>query len=502
MNLIEIDLDVSKASGTPQVVTIGQGDHGGTTIAASVYDGGEPIDLADMTAMFEVRLPDGRTYARDVNCTCEGNVVTYKVDEEHIAAIAGTTDDAYFDILDGPEVVYSTNRFRLEILRSAHDGAVPAENWDNAVDALIDRGRRACDAYDANEAVRESSETARESAEDARKTAETARVSAETSRQSAESSRVSAENARISAENDRASAESTRRSDETSRKSYETQRRSAETARADAETARQTAEARRAADFAIMEQRSKGWLRYYCASGEFDPTTRRPTIAEPDESTLYYVPAEHPTADNQWVEWQYDTEGDRWEMQGTTEVTISPVTTAQIDAIANDETVTSSNVLQATGLTYLWAKLKAAFAPLAHVHSASDITSGTLGVSRGGTGASTAAAARTNLGVTAANVVDGNAIAPASVAATGAVSGSSVSDSVGSLADLRDSVSLESDMTLNFRRIESAGQAFRIDVNVGGTRKYCVYFHKTNGLVLEETVNGTAKPLWRIAPTS
>lgn len=57
-------------------------------------------------------------------------------------------------------------------------------------------------------------------------------------------------------------------------------------------------------------------------------------------------------------------------------------------------------------------------------------------------------------------------------------------------------------MTLNFRRIESAGQAFRIDVNVGGTRKYCVYFHKTNGLVLEETVNGTAKPLWRIAPTS
>ena len=429
MNTQRIDLDISKGGGTPQVVTIGQGDHGGTTIAASVYDGGEPIDLADMTAMFEVRLPDGRTYARDINCECEGNVITYKVDEEHVAAIAGITDDAYFDILDGPEVVYSTNRFRLEILRSAHDGAVPAENWDNAVDALIERGDAALDAYDA--------------AESARATAETARASAETSRQSAESSRASAESARISAENDRASAESTRRSDETSRKSYETQRRNAETARADAETARQTAEAKRAADFAIMEQRSKGWLRYYCSAGEFDPTTRKPTIEDPDESTLYYVPAEHPTADNQWVEWQYDTEGDRWEMQGTTEVTVSPVTTAQIDAIANDETVTSSNVLQATGLTYLWAKIKAAFASLVHTHSASDITSGTLGISRGGTGASTAAAARTNLGVTAANVVDGNAITPASVAATGAVSGSSVSDSVGSLADLRDSVSLK-----------------------------------------------------------
>ena len=190
-----------------------------------------------------------------------------------------------------------------------------------------------------------------------------------------------------------------------------------------------------------MEQRSKGWLRYYCAAGEYDPTTRKPTIADPDESTLYYVPAEHPTADNQWVEWQYDTEGDRWEMQGTTEVTVSPVTTAQIDAIANDETVISSNVLQATGLTYLWQTLKNFFSGIGHSHSASDITSGTLGISRGGTGASTAATARTNLGVTAANVVDGNAIAPSSVAATGAVSGSSVSDSVGSLADLRDSVS-------------------------------------------------------------
>lgn len=72
---------------------------------------------------------------------------------------------------------------------------------------------------------------------------------------------------------------------------------------------------------------------------------------------------------------------------------------------------------------------------------AGNITDGTLPIARGGTGAATAATARTNLGVTAANVVNGNAIAPSSVTATGAVSGSSVSDSVGSLADLRDSVS-------------------------------------------------------------
>ena len=92
-------------------------------------------------------------------------------------------------------------------------------------------------------------------------------------------------------------------------------------------------------------------------------------------------------------------------------------------------------------LAYFFGRLTATFAAIAHTHSASDITEGTLGVARGGTGATDAAAARTNLGVTAANVVNNQAIKPSSVTATGAVKGSTVSDSVGSLADLRDSVS-------------------------------------------------------------
>ena len=61
---------------------------------------------------------------------------------------------------------------------------------------------------------------------------------------------------------------------------------------------------------------------------------------------------------------------------------VEPVTTAQIDAIAADGTVTSDNALTGTGLTYLWDKLKAAFSEIGHKHSASDVTSGTFDAAR------------------------------------------------------------------------------------------------------------------------
>lgn len=130
------------------------------------------------------------------------------------------------------------------------------------------------------------------------------------------------------------------------------------------------------------------------------------------------------------------------------------MTTDQVDAVMDDnEEVVSDNVVNGTVFTYIWDKIKtwaaAAFAPISHTHTQSNISDLPIDVANGGTGATTASGARTNLEITPSNIGaaptshnhSGDALTPASVAATGAVSGSSVSDSVGSLASLRESVS-------------------------------------------------------------
>ena len=87
-------------------------------------------------------------------------------------------------------------------------------------------------------------------------------------------------------------------------------------------------------------------------------------------------------------------------------LSVSPVTTVQVDGIMADTAVTGDESLSATGLAYFWGKLKAwalgAFAALAHTHAASDVTSGTLPVARGGTGLSASPSMLADLGSTTA----------------------------------------------------------------------------------------------------
>ena len=151
MNEQYIALDISKAAGASQVVRLGQGDRAGTTIVASIYDNGIEFGLTGKTAQFLMRLPDGRYYVRDTACTVSGNSITYVVDEEHCCAFAGYTEGAYFEILVGTSVIASTQRFGVQILRSAYDGATLSESYDNAIEQAIRNANDAAD--DAREAA-------------------------------------------------------------------------------------------------------------------------------------------------------------------------------------------------------------------------------------------------------------------------------------------------------------------------------------------------------------
>lgn len=362
----------------------------------------------------------------------------------------------------------------------------------------------------ANESARVSAETARATAESGRSSAETARATAETSRAAAEDTRVSDEADRASAEQARATAEQTRTDNESGRVAAETVRVqneqgrvTAENGRVTAENGRVVAEAARAAAFAIIEQKIATRFRYTCGEGEYDPSTREPIIAVPDPLTRYFVPSAHPTAEDQWVEWEWDEDGERWEKIGTTEATFSPITIEQINSIVSGTSVTGNEVLNTTDLSYLYTLITAAFSPTGHTHAAGEIASGvfdvpqggtgmtmhttnsvlvgngsgslknissakgalyatganeepqfgTLPIAEGGTGATSASAALTSLGAAAAtHDHSGHALTPASVTATGAIQGSSISDGTGTLAQLRDSVS----QTFRFTKLNSS----------------------------------------------
>lgn len=130
MNIFNITLDISKNHVKPsKLVTMGQGDKGGTTIVATVTDNGSVVSLTGLEARFVMRLPDGIHYVRE-QCLIQDGKAVYTVDESKAATVAGYTDEAYFEF-DTGTFVYSTERFRVKVLRSALDGSERPQSWDD-----------------------------------------------------------------------------------------------------------------------------------------------------------------------------------------------------------------------------------------------------------------------------------------------------------------------------------------------------------------------------------
>ncbi len=167
----------------------------------------------------------------------------------------------------------------------------------------------------------------------------------------------------------------------------------AEEERAIAELGRAEAEAQRAAQFADMEQRSRGWLRYICQPGEYDPDTRQPIIAEPHAGTMYFVPSAIPTEQSMYQEWIWVSGDERWESFGEVELSITPASPDQLAAVLDgtDGGEGGGEVVNLTGWRSVVPRLKAMFAGIVHKHSGADLTDGTVTAAKLASGAVTQA---------------------------------------------------------------------------------------------------------------
>lgn len=203
MNTRTLELDISK-EGAGTCVKVGQGDNGGTTIKALIYDNGAEFSLSGATAWLVVLLPNKRNYYRG-QCSVSGNAATITVDESKLCSVSGYTDEAYFTITKSGNT-YSTERFAIEILRSALDGQQPSQNWDDAVQDLINRGNQAVSSANsaasaANSAASKansaatSATNAAEAANDAAASATSAASAANTAKQNADAATTAANNA-------------------------------------------------------------------------------------------------------------------------------------------------------------------------------------------------------------------------------------------------------------------------------------------------------------------
>ena len=195
-NTRTLELDISK-EGAGTCIKVGQGDDGGTTIKALIYDNGAEFSLSGATAWLVVLLPNKRNYYRG-QCSVSGNAATITVDESKLCSVSGYTDEAYFTITKNG-ATYSTERFAIEILRSALDGQQPAQNWDDAVQDLIDRGetavKNANSAASAANNAASAANTAKQNADKATASANAAASAANTAAASANAAAAAANGA-------------------------------------------------------------------------------------------------------------------------------------------------------------------------------------------------------------------------------------------------------------------------------------------------------------------
>ena len=208
----------------------------------------------------------------------------------------------------------------------------------------------------AQEGLRAQAETTRNEQESLRQAQEQARKDAEQTRKDAEQTRTQAEDARTQAEQKRDLVEGTRAQSEALRVAEESKRKDAERTRATEEDARKTR-------FTQMMDAAQN-VKFKIVQADESGTP----LGEGVAGIIYLVRGKTDSATNEYTEWiWYDG---RWELFGTSGATVEPITTQDIDTVAQDGTISGTRVLSATALNYLWTKLKAQYQTQAQVTAA------------------------------------------------------------------------------------------------------------------------------------
>lgn len=432
-----LTLDLAKPDDV-RTIKIRKGEIGSVTLAIVVTEDGEKVDLTQYASVrFCASKPDGVVFEKV--SVIEDGTATYTLPAS-LASARGKISVAYV-MLEKEGYIGTTQCVCFDVLDAVPTAQAEAvyipefEELKGKLDDYVAQYAETFKAIEQAEADRATAEQGRATAETARTEAETARAQAEEARSSAEGAREAAESKRSAAESKRAEEEQKRAAAESGRVQAESKRSSAEGTRSTAETARAEAEAKRKAEFADMIGAAQGTKLHICADGEFG-TNGVPTLAG-SPGIIYLVPFGKQGENDRYAEWLYVNGS--WEKMGITGSSFDPISTDTIDAIAGGATKAGDEVVNTTGLSYFFTKLggifskighkhskyeltdladwamapnkpsysygeisgkPTTFTPSAHTHSASDVTAGTLPITRGGTGAATASAALENLGVT------------------------------------------------------------------------------------------------------
>lgn len=144
-----------------------------------------------------------------------------------------------------------------------------------------------------------------------------------------------------------------------------------EEGRKTAESDRKVAEAKRVVEFAEMMEKVTSVKIHLCEGGEYDETTRKPTLVG-DPNYIYLTPATNEGTNDHYYEWVYINQ--TFEKIGSTDASYEGISVATIDEILNGASKTGSEVATTTGVSYLVGKLNTNFAKKDHDHVKADIT--------------------------------------------------------------------------------------------------------------------------------